>query len=27
VRRLMDEFEITSQPGKGTMVAVKKWKL
>ena len=27
VRRLMDEFEITSQPGKGTMVAVKKWRL
>ena len=27
VRRLMDEFEITSQPGKGTTVAVKKWKL
>lgn len=26
VRRLMDEFEITSQPGKGTTVAVKKWK-
>ena len=26
VRRLMDEFEITSQPGKGTMVAVKKWR-
>ncbi len=26
VRRLMDEFEITSQPGRGTMVAVKKWK-
>lgn len=27
VRRLMDEFEITSQPGQGTTVAVKKWKL
>lgn len=27
VRRLMDEFEITSQPGRGTTVAVKKWKL
>ena len=27
VRRLMDEFEITSQPGRGTIVAVKKWKL
>jgi serine/threonine-protein kinase RsbT len=26
VRRLMDEFEINSQPGKGTMVAVKKWR-
>jgi serine/threonine-protein kinase RsbT len=26
VRRLMDEFEITSQPGRGTTVAVKKWK-
>lgn len=26
VRRLMDEFEITSQPGQGTTVAVKKWK-
>jgi serine/threonine-protein kinase RsbT len=26
VRRLMDDFEITSQPGKGTMVAVKKWR-
>jgi len=26
VRRLMDEFEITSQPGKGTTVAVKKWR-
>lgn len=25
VRRLMDEFEITSQPGRGTIVAVKKW--
>lgn len=27
VRRLMDEFEIVSQPGQGTTVAVKKWKL
>jgi serine/threonine-protein kinase RsbT len=26
VRRLMDEFGITSQPGQGTTVAVKKWK-
>jgi serine/threonine-protein kinase RsbT len=26
VRRLMDEFEITSQRGRGTIVAVKKWK-
>ena len=26
VRRLMDEFEITSQPGQGTIVAVKKWR-
>jgi len=26
VRRLMDEFEINSQPGKGTTVAVKKWR-
>jgi serine/threonine-protein kinase RsbT len=26
VRRLMDEFEITSQPGYGTTVAVKKWR-
>src|SRR5215467_15001716 len=26
VRRLMDEFEINSQPGQGTTVAVKKWK-
>ena len=26
VRRLMDEFEITSQPGQGTTVVVKKWK-
>jgi serine/threonine-protein kinase RsbT len=26
VRRLMDEFEITSQPGRGTVVAVKKWR-
>lgn len=26
VRRLMDEFEITSQPGRGTTVVTKKWK-
>lgn len=26
VRRLMDEFEITSQPGQGTRVEVKKWR-
>ena len=26
VRRLMDEFEITSQPGRGTIVTVKKWR-
>jgi len=26
VRRLMDEFEITSKPGRGTIVTVKKWK-
>jgi len=26
VRRLMDEFEIKSQPGRGTTVSVKKWK-
>lgn len=26
VRRLMDEFEISSQPGKGTTVTVKSWK-
>jgi serine/threonine-protein kinase RsbT len=25
-RRLMDEFEVTSQPGKGTTVTMKKWK-
>lgn len=25
VRRLMDEFEIASQPGRGTIVTVKKW--
>lgn len=24
-RRLMDEFQITSTPGKGTMVIVRKW--
>jgi len=26
VRRLMDEFEIESRPGRGTTVSVKKWK-
>jgi serine/threonine-protein kinase RsbT len=26
VRRLMDEFDITSQPGVGTIVTVTKWK-
>lgn len=26
VRRLMDEFEITSRPGRGTIVTVKKWR-
>ena len=26
VRRLMDEFEITSQPDQGTTVVIKKWK-
>jgi serine/threonine-protein kinase RsbT len=26
VRRLMDEFEIVSEPGHGTLVTVKKWK-
>jgi serine/threonine-protein kinase RsbT len=26
VRRLMDEFEITSHPGRGTTVTVKKWR-
>jgi len=26
VRRLMDEFEIVSEPGHGTIVTVKKWK-
>jgi serine/threonine-protein kinase RsbT len=26
VRRLMDEFELTSQPGQGTTVVTKKWK-
>lgn len=26
VRRLMDEFDIVSQPGEGTTVEVKKWK-
>jgi serine/threonine-protein kinase RsbT len=27
VRRLMDEFDIASSPGEGTVVTVKKWKL
>jgi serine/threonine-protein kinase RsbT len=27
VRRLMDDFEIVSEQGKGTTVTVKKWKL
>jgi serine/threonine-protein kinase RsbT len=26
VRRLMDEFEIKTRPGRGTVVTVKKWK-
>jgi serine/threonine-protein kinase RsbT len=26
VRRLMDEFDINSQPGKGTIITVTKWK-
>lgn len=26
VRRLMDEFEITSEPGKGTTVRARKWR-
>jgi serine/threonine-protein kinase RsbT len=26
VRRLMDEFDISSQPGRGTRVEVKKWR-
>lgn len=26
VRRLMDEFEISSEPGKGTTVTVTRWK-
>jgi serine/threonine-protein kinase RsbT len=26
VRRLMDDFEIASEPGQGTIVKVKKWK-
>ena len=25
VRRMMDEFEITSEPGKRTMVTIRKW--
>jgi serine/threonine-protein kinase RsbT len=24
-KRVMDEFEVTSQPGKGTTVTMKKW--
>ncbi|HEV8074438.1 MAG TPA: anti-sigma regulatory factor [Candidatus Acidoferrum sp.] len=27
VRRLMDDFDITSEPGHGTIVTVTKWKL
>lgn len=27
VRRLMDEFEIASEPGRGTTVTVRKWRL
>lgn len=27
VRRLMDEFEITSESGKGTRVIVRKWRI
>lgn len=27
IRRLMDEFSITSKPGRGTRVEVKKWRL
>ena len=26
-RRLMDEFQITSEPGKGTTVTMKKWRI
>jgi serine/threonine-protein kinase RsbT len=26
-RRLMDEFEIASEPGKGTIVTMKKWRI
>ncbi len=26
VRRLVDDFEIISEPGRGTMVTIKKWK-
>ena len=26
VRRLVDEFEISSEPGKGTTVTIKRWK-
>ena len=25
VKRMMDEFELTSQPGKGTTVTIRKW--
>jgi serine/threonine-protein kinase RsbT len=27
VRRLMDEFEIASQPGQGTTITIRKWRL
>ena len=27
VRRLMDEFEIVSEPGRGTTITVRKWRL
>ena len=26
VRRLMDEFEISSEPGKGTTIIIKRWR-
>jgi serine/threonine-protein kinase RsbT len=25
VKRMMDEFELTSEPGKGTTVTIRKW--